>query len=263
MGPGKKKINVVVGMGEIGKPLFHLLSKQDVPIGIDLTPVEIHEKVSFMHVCYPYTDHALFVRTTTDYCRKYRPEIVIIHSTVTPGTTRHIESAAGIPIVYSPVRGKHTKMESDLLMYTKFIAGTDADAVKQVEKHFNQVGIRTKIFSQPETAELAKLLETTYFGLLIAWAQEMNRFSEQHHVDYYEMAQFFEEISYLPRSIFQPGFIGGHCVMPNIELLKSKFQSEFLNTIKHSNDKRASELGINGKEQPKRVEPLNLHQETP
>ena len=30
---------------------------------------------------------------------------------------------------------------------------------------------------QPETLELAKLAETTYFGVLIAFAQELNRYA--------------------------------------------------------------------------------------
>ena len=77
--------------------------------------------------------------------------------------------------------------------------------------------------SSPEALELAKLLETTYFGLLIAWAQEMNRFAETANADYLEVGKFFREIGYLPNVLFQPGFIGGHCVMPNIALLQQRF----------------------------------------
>ena len=37
--------------------------------------------------------------------------------------------------------------------------------------------------------------------------------------DYDEAASFFEEVDFLPRVKYFPGFIGGHCVIPNINLL--------------------------------------------
>ena len=44
----------------------------------------------------------------------------------------------------------------------------------------------------------------------------MNRFAETVNADYLEVGKFFREIAYLPNVLFQPGYIGGHCVMPNI-----------------------------------------------
>jgi len=251
----KEKTVLVIGLGEIGKPLYNLIAKGSADVvGIDIERISVDRPVSLMHVCYPFVSTDRFVKTTVEYCAKYRPETVIVNSTVLPGTTRAIETSTKIPCVFSPVRGKHTKMEADLLHYTKFVGGTDRIAVEQVERHLQSVGMKTQAVTSPETLELAKLLETTYFGLLIAWAQEMDRFSKQYNADYLELAQFFGEIAYLPPKIFQPGFIGGHCVMPNIGLLKSRFQSEFLDAILHSNERRARELGDGAKEP--RVEPI-------
>jgi UDP-glucose 6-dehydrogenase len=113
--------------------------------------------------------------------------------------------------------------------------------------------------STPEALELAKLLETTYFGLLIAWAQEMNRFSETVSADYVEVGKFFREIAYLPNVLFQPGFIGGHCVMPNIDLLQQRFPSEFLQVVKGSNETRKAELAAQKLQRPGgRLNPLTL-----
>ena len=113
--------------------------------------------------------------------------------------------------------------------------------------------------STPEALELAKLLETTYFGLLIAWAQEMNRFSETVSADYVEVGKFFREIAYLPNVLFQPGFIGGHCVMPNIDLLQQRFPSEFLQVVQGSNEARKAELAAQELHRPGgRLNPLTL-----
>ena len=50
-----------------------------------------------------------------------------------------------------------------------------------------------------ESLELAKLAETTYFGVCIAFAQEMNRYAERVGGDYSEAIDFFEEVDFLPR----------------------------------------------------------------
>ena len=49
---------------------------------------------------------------------------------------------------------------------------------------------------------------------------------------------FYEEIGFFPPVKYFPGVIGGHCVMPNIELLKRFTDSEILEAIEHSNRKK-------------------------
>jgi len=220
--------------------------------------VEIAHDVGFMHVCYPFQLSDGFVQVTAAYAMKYRPQVIVINSTVFPGATEEVERESGISAVYSPVRGKHLKMESELLHYSKFIAGNNRGAVERVDAHFQSLGIRTRIMSKPRALELAKLLETTYFGLLIAWAQEMERLATEVECDYREIACFFEEIGYLPPCVFQSGYIGGHCVMPNIALLKTHFHSEFLDAIERSNDKKAKELSSRPDKLRERIEPLPL-----
>jgi UDP-N-acetyl-D-mannosaminuronate dehydrogenase len=235
---------LIIGLGEIGKPLFNQIKKTyPQACGIDLQPVDITAPVALMHVCYPFTPTNSFIATTAEYARKYAPKVIIINSTVAPGTTRAIAARTGTPVVYSPVRGKHTNMAADLVHYHKFIAGTDDAAVTTVAAHFDNIGLHTTKLSTPEALELAKLLETTYFGLLIAFAQNMNRFAHACDADYNEIHKFFKEIDYLPHHLFTPGYIGGHCVMPNIALLKTQFTSELLDAIVASNQRQGEELG--------------------
>lgn len=240
----EKGIVVVVGLGEIGKPLFdHIEKTSPGARGVDIEPVDIREPVAIMHVAFPFTPASGFVETTLGYARKYRPEVIVVDSTVVPGTTREIESQSGVPAVYSPVRGKHTQMHADLLHYRKFVAGTDPRAVERVLAHLSRAGFTTGTMATPEALELAKLLETTYFGLLIAWAQEMDRFARAKGAAYDDIPKFFEEIDYLPKHVFMPGYIGGHCVMPNIRLLETQFESELLDAIVASNARKGEEIG--------------------
>jgi len=99
--------------------------------------------------------------------------------------------------------------------------------------------MKTKLVASPETAELAKLTETSYFGLLIAWAQEVERYCNHLDVDYDEVASFYEEVQFLPPVKYFPGVIGGHCVMPNIAILEQSFDSDFLKTIFRSNEMKS------------------------
>jgi UDP-N-acetyl-D-mannosaminuronate dehydrogenase len=237
-------IVVVIGLGEIGKPLFERVqAAHPTARGVDLQPVELSERVGLMHVCFPFTPDGPFVDTTVAYAARYRPEVIVVNSTVVPGTTREIARRTGVPTAYSPIRGKHTKMAADLAHYQKFVAATDEATLERTVKHFAAVGLKTGTMGTPEALELAKLLETTYFGLLIAFAQEMDRFARASGASFDDIPKFFEEVGYLPRNVFFPGYIGGHCVMPNIALLKTRFDSELLDGIVASNDRKAAELG--------------------
>ena len=87
-----------------------------------------------------------------------------------------------------------------------------------------------------ELLEMAKLLETSYFGVLIMWAKEMHRFAEQIGGDYWDLFAFFDEIDYLPGARFEQGFIGGHCIMPNIDILGTLMDSDLLAAVRSSNE---------------------------
>lgn len=255
------KATVIVGLGEVGKPLRTILAKKDPGvIGVDIEPVAVDQPIGILHICFPFKASAQFEEAVAHYARKYSPEVIVINSTVVPGTTRAVEARCGVRCVYSPVRGKHTKMVDDLYLYVKFVAGTDAAAAERVQAHFVEAGLQSETMSTPEALELAKVLETTYFGLLIAWAQEMNRFATSMHADYLEIGKFFREIAYLPKVLFQPGIIGGHCVMPNIALLEQLFQSDFFEAMKRSNDLRKAELEApeETQAQRERLQPLSI-----
>jgi UDP-N-acetyl-D-mannosaminuronate dehydrogenase len=231
---------IVVGQGEIGKPLQTILRRAYHCIGVDIEPVEVVAPCSAMHICYPYQIPD-FVDATVAYIRKYKPELTIIHSTVVPGTTRRVFEESGAKVAYSPARGKHVRMEEDLLRYKKFVAGVDDISSMGALEHLAAAGFRTDRFRTPEIAELAKLIETTWLGILIAWAQEVERFGESYGASFEEVNAFIQEVDFLPSHIF-PGWIGGHCVMPNIELLRERIESPFLDAVVRSNAKKEQAL---------------------
>src|SRR5262249_40183178 len=80
------------------------------------------------------------------------------------------------------------------------------------------------------------------FGIQIAFAQEFNRFAQKLGANYEEAIEFFDEVDFLPRTQYYPGFIGGHCVIPNIHLLQQVVNSPLLDAVLDSNQRRAAEL---------------------
>lgn len=234
---------VVVGLGEVGRPLLELVARHHPVVGIDVSPpARAVGDVAVMHVCYPFEIDD-FVGVTAGYVDRFQPDLTIVNSTVAIGTTRAVADRTGAPVVHSPVRGKHARMLEDLSRYRKFVGASDPVAAKCAAEHFESLGLQTTILSSPEATELAKLTETTYFGLMIAWAQEVERYCDQLGADYDEVVTFYEEIKFLPPVKYIPGVIGGHCVMPNIDILRRARRSVLLEAIQASNAMKTARDG--------------------
>jgi UDP-N-acetyl-D-mannosaminuronate dehydrogenase len=242
---------VVVGLGEVGAPLLELIRGSGRPaVGIDVESVEWPQRgsVDVMHICFPF-EIENFVGEVARYVDAIEPRLTVINSTVSIGTTRAIHERTGARIAHSPVRGKHARMLEELGDYAKFVGALGEGAGREIVEHFESLGLRTRLLSSPEATELAKLTETTYFGLLIAWAQEVERYCDRLELDYAEIASFYEEVQFFPQVTFFPGVIGGHCVMPNIEILRRLEDSPLLNAIRESNARKVARDG----ETPTRV----------
>ncbi len=255
MSQNDNSVDLVIGLGETGRPLMEILQQTYATMGQDINPIEVPAKVRVLHICIPF-QVGNYVGVVTNYIRQYQPELTIVHSTVVPGTTRAIyDSLGGGEVAYSPIRGKHTRMRQDLMYYTKFIAGVTPEAGRRGAEYLANAGFKVRQVSKCESLELAKIIETTYFGLLIAWAQEVERYCATLGADYDEAMLLTEEVNYLPPVVFRPGFIGGHCVMPNIELLETVCPSPFLDVIKESNERKKREWLAQGKDLSERIAP--------
>ena len=250
------KKNVVVGLGEIGMPICKVLSKNSVTIGYDLdkklmnlTKMKKYEnyKTHILHICIPFTKK--FIINVKKLVKQFDPEILVIHSTISPSTTSILQSKLEIPVIYSATRGVHKRMEYDLKRYTKFFSiSKDApkkqSAIKEFKKVMKLNGITTKLMSKPETLELAKIIcDTSYLGWLINYAQLSNMIAKQYEVNFDEMWTFSDEIHKFlgNRPKMFPGFIGGHCVIPNLDLMHNQtlnlidtLNTKYAKTIKNS-----------------------------
>jgi len=232
-----KTKDVVAGLGEIGIPIMKLISKGTIVVGMDTNSKLINKKklaqyenlpTQVLHICIPYSGK--FSKNILALYKKFNPAIIVIHSTIAPYTTKKIQKILPIPVLYSATRGVHKKMLSDLKRYTKcFAIEPNAPrakwAVSTYSKLCRKCGVKTKKISNPITLELAKIIvDTSYYGWLINYAQLSNMIAIQHKVNFDEMWSFADEIhKYLGnRPKMYPGFIGGHCVIPNLKLMNDQ-----------------------------------------
>ncbi|MGA8057107.1 MAG: hypothetical protein WB999_02625 [Candidatus Binataceae bacterium] len=243
---------LIVGLGEVGAALAEVIERRWPVLRHDIEPREFDAPIGVMHVCIPFQSSAPFEDAVCGYIERFDPALTIVNSTVLPGTTSALARRTGKPIAYSPVRGKHVRMAQDLLHYVKFVAAAKREIAALAQDHFEHAGMKTRRMDKPETLELAKLAETTYFGVQIAFAQDLDRYARRVGADYEEAINFFEEVEFLPRPRYFPGIIGGHCVIPNIQLLRKLADSPLLDAVLDSNSQRARELQPPGSETRKR-----------
>jgi UDP-N-acetyl-D-mannosaminuronate dehydrogenase len=236
--------DIVLGMGEVGETLFGLLEERNFhSIGIDTDTSKCKnysenqqiENPEYLHVCLP-GELSGFVDITVDWIKKIEGlKVVLVHSTVKPGTTKMIQEKSEVLVLYSPVRGVHKRFLDDIKKYTKFVSSDEKQIEPKIkidlEKRFEKI----EWMSTTKTAELAKILvDTTYYGWLINYAQITKMICEKEGIDFDEMWKFADEIheNLGNRPKMYPGIIGGHCVIPNLKLV----EYENLDIIKKINE---------------------------
>ncbi len=235
--------DIVLGMGEVGETLFGLLEERNFYcIGIDTdsskckkySENDIIKNPEYLHVCLP-GELTEFIDITLGWIPKLKNlKAIIIHSTVRPGTTKNIQEKSNVPVLFSPVRGVHRRFLDDIKKYTKFIASDDNEINPEIKSDLEKRFQKVDWFSTTKTGELAKILvDTSYYGWLINYAQITKMICEKEGIDFDEMWKFADEIheNLENRPKMYPGIIGGHCVIPNLSLI----EYESLDIIKKIN----------------------------
>jgi len=214
--------HIVIGMGEVGRAVFKVLTdfcKNDV-IGIDKDNQREVGICDVMHVCIPYSKD--FAEIVTNYRKEYSPDLVIIHSTVPVGTSTALDA------VHSPIRGVHPNLEQGIRTFPKYFGGERAGEAAEI---FEMVGLRCIKTSDARNTEALKLWDTTYYGWNIAFMHEVRHYCDKNGLDfdliYTEGNESYNEGYALlgredvqrPVLKYMQGKIGGHCVIPNCHLL--------------------------------------------
>lgn len=228
-----KKVGIL-GYGEIGKAVAKFYKNPKIK---DLKRDDGLKGIEILHVCIPWSEK--FVDIVKKEIKAINPKLTIIHSTVAPGTVKKI----GGMVVHSPVRGIHPYLYEGIKTFVKYVGADDKKAAKLAEEHFRHLNIKTKTFFPSTTTELGKVLDTTYYGVVIAWHGEMKKMCRKLGVNFDEAVTDFNQsyndgyqtlgkhnvvrpVLYAPK-----GKIAGHCVVPNAKILKKFSKSKAIDLI--------------------------------
>lgn len=242
-----KKLTVgILGVGEVGSSILSLVREKHKALIREIDEDSIKDqKLDVLHVCIPYSEN--FERIVVENMKRNNPDLTIVESTVPIKTIENIFQVVKKPIAHSPVRGFHSTMVEDLRKFIKFIGAPDPKFAAKTKSYYRSLGVNAQILSSSRATEMGKLLDTTYYALCIAWHQEMERFCKKYNVDFDEAVTSFNKTyndgyrvskPHVVRPVLTPGIIGGHCLIPNIDLLKKSVESPFLKVIEQSNDKK-------------------------
>lgn len=231
----KNKTKVgILGYGEIGKAIakfYHNPKIKDLDRDDGLKGVEI------LHICIPWSNN--FVKIVKKEIKTIKQKLTIIHSTIAPGTTKEL----GGMVVHSPVRGDHPQLYKGIKTFVKYIGTDNKKAGNLAKKHLEGLGIKTEVFTPSTTTELGKLFDTSYYGVCIAWHGEMEKICDKFGVNFENAVTDFNKTynqGYKrlgKKNVIRPALyppkngIGGHCVVPNAEILKKHHNSKALDII--------------------------------
>ena len=209
--------HLVIGLGEVGTAIKDILNCDGYDVSGGL-PKESQYDV--LHICFPYSEG--FIGFTKAYIQEFQPSLVIVHSSVPVGTC----DAEGW--VHSPVRGVHPNLKEGILTFVKYFGGTNAVTAARI---FGALDIPTEVTPKAANTEALKLWDTTQYGLMIMIQKMIRAYCDHHDLDFdliYTDANHTYDIGYealnrpevaRPYLKFMPGPIGGHCVIPNANIL--------------------------------------------
>lgn len=238
----KNKVGIL-GFGEVGRAIAKFYGSTGSPqVKIkDLKRDDDLKGVEILNVCISWSDN--FIKIIIEEIKKIKPKLTIIHSTVAPGTTKKIAQSTKLLIVHSPVRGVHPNLYGGIKTFVKYIGTDNKKAGKLAKKHLEGLGIKTKVFQPSLTTELGKLLDTSYYGLCIAWHGEMKKICDKFGVNFEKTITDFNKtynegykklgMFHVVRPVLYPPKkgIAGHCVIQNAEILNKYFKSKTLDAI--------------------------------
>lgn len=217
------KTHLLVGHGEVGQAIQHFFPEAGVIDLLRASPIE--GPIDIMHVCIPCKDQASFVKTVKEYQSRFKPKYTVVHSSVPVGTCRQLNA------ISSPVLGVHPNLVGGIETFTKFLGGEQAS---EVADDFRRAGMKVYLFDKPETSELMKILDTTFYGVCLEYTKDVKRQTEKYGVPFEAWTIWTENYNrgYTALGLtefLRPNLtpimkkIGGHCVLPNAELIDTKF----------------------------------------
>ena len=228
-------MNLIIGMGEIGSAVAQVLLDAGYKVStLDLNSEPVNGDIEVLHICFPYTQY--FLKEVKKYRVKYKPKLTIIYSSVPIGTTKQIPHA-----IHCPIEGKHPRLNFGVKAFRKFIGYNDPKDGFMARDLWKPIS-EFELLPNSDWTEFLKLASTSKYGINIVWADYMGDTAERLDMPYDYVKDWdraynnlygrMKEWRYRKFVLDPPdGWIGGHCIVSNAELLNESYPEGMLDMI--------------------------------
>jgi UDP-N-acetyl-D-glucosamine dehydrogenase len=149
-------------------------------------------------------------------------QLVVLESTTYPGTTREhlvplleesgLAAGSGFHVAYSPERIDPGRTDYTLRNTPKVVAGLTPACTERAVEVYGSICDDLVVVTNPEVAELTKLLENVFRTVNIALVNELSMLCDRMAIDVWEVVEAAATKPYGFMS-FRPGpGMGGHCL---------------------------------------------------
>jgi len=213
------------------------------------------EKADALMICVPTPltdDHKAdltYVKNATESILPHlrKGNLVILESTVPPGTTKEILKPilekSGLKIgnelylAYCPERVLPGNILKELVENDRIIGGINSKSAESARKIY-QSFVKGKIYlTDTTTAEMVKLVENSFRDVNIAFANELSRICDKFNLNVWKVIELANRH---PRvNILRPGpGVGGHCIAidPFFIVEKAPEEAKLIKTARSVND---------------------------
>ena len=237
----------IIGTGDVGKAIKKIVEKKYHVFTKDRKNDYIKlQRIDILHICIPYSEK--FISIVVKMIKHYTPTLTIIESTVAPGCTRKIYKKTKRLICHSPIRGGHPNLYKSIQTFIKYIGPTSKESGGEAQSYYKSLGLQTEVFANAETTEIAKLMDTTYYGWNIIFQKEMEKLCSKKNIAFqdaytkwnqtYNKGYTKLKMPHVVRPVLKniEGKIGGHCIISNCQILDSTLPNTLSTVILKQNE---------------------------
>jgi UDP-N-acetyl-D-glucosamine dehydrogenase len=168
-------------------------------------------------------DLEILKAATKDVGKKLKPDmLVIIESTIQPGTTRDVvvpilEKESGLSsdqflVAYSPERIDPMNKKFTIKNTPKLVAGLTPDAAVKAKEFYSKFIDQVDVCDSLEVAETAKLLENSFRLVNISFINELAMFCQKIGIDVNDVIKAASTKPYGFMPFYPSVGVGGHCI---------------------------------------------------
>tara|TARA_X000001382_G_scaffold65146_1_gene45160 strand:+ start:3617 stop:4432 length:816 start_codon:yes stop_codon:yes gene_type:complete len=172
-------------------------------------------------------------------------QIVVIKSTVPPGTTDHLnEKYKGVNIIFNPEFLTEMNFLEDFKNQNRIILGGIRKGTNKLRQIYSKVFPQATIVKTgSRTAEMVKYFVNSFLATKVSFANEMKQICDEIGIDYDKVVEYATYDERLGKSHWAvPGpdgdyGFGGHCLPKDVSAIVSEFNSEILKSVLKVNNK--------------------------